>query len=138
MLTQKADLVFGTGLEESLKPSLEKIAGCPLTRLGGYSIFDYVNESGTVFVELKSRRIKHNDYQTAIVGLNKVRVACEDSSKAYYFCFNYTDGLYYIKFDKQLFDTFESNNNFWRSSRSDCVNYSQRIVNIPLNKLMRL
>lgn len=137
MLTQKADLIFGAGYEETLRPSIEKIAGCPLIRMGGYSIFDYANSINSVFVELKSRRVKHDDYPTAIVGLNKIRVACEDPTKIYYFCFNYTDGLYYIKFDKTLFSSFESNKGYWRSDRDDCVNYAQNIVYIPVGLLTR-
>ena len=137
MLTQKADLIFGTGHEEALKSSIEQIAGCPLNRLGGYNIFDYVNDNQTVFVELKSRRIKHNDYDTAIIGLNKVRVACTDPKKDYYFCFNYTDGLYYIKYDKALFSGFESNTQYLRSERNDCFNPAQNIIYVPVERLTR-
>ena len=137
MLSQRADLDFGISNEQVRLADIERITGHKMTRIGGYSIFDYANDNNTVFAELKTRRIKHNDYETAIVGLNKIRAACLDSTKTYYFCFNYTDGLYYIKYDRAMFDKFIINKKFMRSNRSDCNNDIQEIVHIPSGLLSK-
>ena len=70
-----------------------------------YALFDY--ESPDTKIELKARTIAHNKYPTTMVGENKVRVAEGDPSCAYYFAFAFTDGLYWIKYDKDLFLTFD-------------------------------
>ena len=71
-----------------------------------YAIIDWFNKSNTIYLELKSRRLNHNDYPTTIIGVNKINY-CKDPTKTYYFAFSFLDGLYFIKFDKELFKTFE-------------------------------
>lgn len=113
---------------------IEGLVGQPLSRQGGFNIMDYTNASKTVYVELKTRRIRHDAYSTAMVGKNKVEF-CNDPTKNYYFVFCYTDGVFYIKYDKALFATFREENDFMRGERADCVNRPQRIVHIPREQL---
>jgi hypothetical protein len=136
MLSQKDDLVFGAAFEHLRKNDIEKIVGTEIDWVGGYSTFDFKNKSQTVFIELKSRRIKHDDYPTAIIGLNKVR-ACADPTKSYWFFFNYTDGLYYIRYNESLFNTFRTMNNYMRGDRVGCLNTPQDIVHIPVENLTK-
>jgi hypothetical protein len=88
-------------------------------------------------VELKSRRIRHDKYPTALIGLNKVE-ACNDENKDYYFVYCYDDGVFYIKYDKETFLKFERNYEYRRGDRSDCYNYASKIVYIPVEKLVKL
>lgn len=134
MATQVADLAFGTRSEDLIKNQIECIVKTPLTKLGGYSIMDYSNETNTLYVELKTRRIRHDAYATALIGANKIAF-CNDPSKEYYFVFCYSDGIYYIKYDKKLFDTFERRDDYYRGERSDCYNPVQSVVYIPISKL---
>jgi hypothetical protein len=98
---------------------------------------DYTNEAKTVYVELKTRRVKSNQYPTTIVGVNKINF-CKDADKNYYFAFCFEDGLYAIKYDKELFDTFERNTNYWRGARAGCANVQQSVIHIPVDKLVRV
>ena len=67
MATQSADLEFGTRNEDVIKNQIEAIVGTPLIKQGGYSIMDYTNDIKTIYVELKTRRIKHDAYPTALI-----------------------------------------------------------------------
>jgi hypothetical protein len=69
-----------------------------------YSVYDF--KSKTKRFELKSRNNTKNRYATTMIGENKVLDASKFKGE-YIFLFNFTDGLYYIKYDQQVFDTFE-------------------------------
>ena len=135
--SQKSDIVFGEKSEVSLLSRVEGLVGQPLARQGGFNIMDYTNANKTVYVELKTRRIRHNAYPTAIIGKNKIDF-CSDPSKEYYFVFSYLDGVFYIKFDAELFASFEVDSEFLRGERDDCVNRPQFVVLVPSHLLLPL
>jgi len=112
------DYSFGIDSEIANHKLIEKILKTPLTRKGGKAIYDFVNEKATVHADLKTRRIRHNDYPTALIGANKVEYADQNTNSDYWFIYKYLDGVYSIKYEKKLFDTFEKRL-FERSSRSD-------------------
>ncbi len=60
-----------------------------------YNLFDFTSDKTEV--ELKSRRVKHDQYVDTMIGINKVYYARENKDKDFIFCFNFTDGLYYFK-----------------------------------------
>ena len=133
--TQQADLSFGLGSEDTNRFRIERFLDTTLEKTEEYAVMDWANNAKTVYVELKSRRINHNRYPTAIIGANKIAF-CNDPTKEYYFCFSYLDGLYYIKYDAELFANFHRNDSYMRSDRPDCANNEQRIVYIP-SELLR-
>jgi len=137
MRTQKQDLAVGLASERTLKGRIEQLVGEPLTLLGGHSVMDFANQSKTIFAELKTRAISSLNYPTAIIGKNKVEF-CNDPTKHYYFVFCYRDGLFYIKYDKDVWANFEEDNEFVRGERADCVNRPQRVVKIPRELLVAL
>jgi len=134
MATQARDLLLGRGSEWECRGVLERHLDTHLIPQGTYDIFDFVNDNKTVYVELKTRRIAHDRYDTAIIGTNKVDW-CTDPNVEYWFAYCYTDGIYVIKYDKELFDTFERQDDFLRGARSDCSNNPKRIVLIPTSLL---
>ena len=134
MATQSADLAFGTANEDTIKNQIETIVGTPLIKQGGYSVMDYTNDIKTIYVELKTRRINHDTYPTALIGANKIEF-CSDPSKAYYFVFCYSDGIYYIKYNDSLFNTFQRSDHYYRGARSDCFNSVQSVYYIPIERL---
>jgi hypothetical protein len=138
-LTQQADLAFGEANEHRLTDTLNAYFNTTLERRGGYNLFDYIgNTNGkTIEVELKTRRIPHDKYPTALIGYNKVAY-CDDPDKDYYFVFCYSDGIYYIKYDPKVFIHFDIDRSFVRSSRSDCSNTTQTVLLIPTTLLNRL
>ena len=106
-MSKKDDLKFGLENEIKVLPLIEQFLETKLKKdENPYSIYDWWNETKTIFVELKSRRITHNQYDTAIIGENKIKM-CKNPDINYYFVWLYTDGLFYLKYDKKLFDSFD-------------------------------
>jgi hypothetical protein len=97
------DYAFGLDGERSLLNSMSKHF---LTKTEQYEPFDFKNSK--MCIELKTRRNTKNAYPTTMVGANKVKVAEQDTSgKRYVFAFKFTDGTYFVEYEKTLFDTFE-------------------------------
>jgi hypothetical protein len=67
-----------------------------------YYIYDFEAQSGTSF-ELKSRRIRKNQFPTTIVPVSKVR----DTDKKQIFVFNFIDACCSIEYEKELWNTFQ-------------------------------
>jgi hypothetical protein len=90
-----------------------------------YSKYDFI--SPTYFFELKSRRNRHNSYSTTMITCNKLK----ETDKELILLFNFTDGLYFIKYEKELFDTF-----FSQPFKRDEVNaYPLDHIYIPIEYL---
>jgi hypothetical protein len=70
-----------------------------------YSKIDYMGEN-YVF-ELKTRRNRMNQYPTTMLPLHKILKPEHLDNKTQIFLFDFTDGLYYIKYNKELFDKFD-------------------------------
>ena len=121
--------------EQNVKSLIEKIVGSELEWKGGWSTFDFNNKNETIFAELKSRRIRHDDYPTAILGYNKIE-ACSNPMNSYWFFFNYTDGLYYIKYSPDSFKRFVDAH-YLRGARTAALDYEQRCVFIPVDCLTK-
>lgn len=134
--TLKTDLAYGTANEQEKQTKLETFFKTKLVHRGGYSTFDY-DDGSTLFVELKSRRIPHNKYPTAIIGANKVETASNNPNRRYWFCYAYEDGMFGIEYNKELFDTFETND-YSRGERADYHNKSQYCYFIPSKLLVPL
>jgi hypothetical protein len=135
-----ADRIFGAAGELNVGATLNRQFNTTLERRGGFHTFDYggsLPTGRTIELELKTRRICHDQYPTTMIGRNKIEY-CTNPDTDYYFAFNFSDGLYYIKYDKALFATFECRNDFVRSQRSDCYNPVQSVVYIPNHLLLPL
>ena len=59
--------------------------------------------STTTKYKIKSRRCRYNTFLTTTIPVHKVRSVTE----RLVFVFHFTDGLYYIVYDKDMFETFE-------------------------------
>jgi len=93
-----ADKQYGAEKEKELLPILSKYFNFDLKPKHKYFVFDY--ECDTAFIELKSRRGISNEYPTTIVGKNKIDYA-DKCNKDVYFVFDYSDGLFYWKYDRE-------------------------------------
>lgn len=126
----KAIPIISSFLKTDLKKSKNK-----------YATFDFFNDPKTIYVELKSRRIKHDKYQSALIGENKV-LWCKNPNVNYYFVWLYNDGIYYLKYDKELFDTFRVEKDYVIKMRFDVGSFeTSNVVHIPtkyLNKIPNL
>jgi hypothetical protein len=132
------DLKMGSENEDKNVHKLEKHFKLELLKdTNKYSIFDWFDKSNTVYLELKSRRLMSNSYNTTIIGLNKIRY-CTNPDIKYYFCFAFNDGLFYIKFDKELFKTFKTEI-LKINYRSDVKRQEfNDVIHIPTNLLKKI
>jgi hypothetical protein len=136
--SQKNDIVFGEASEMTNLDILQSYLDTTLERKGGYAVFDFENPTKTIFVELKTRRIKHDTYDTAIIGLNKIAFCEQVKDVDYWFAYCYTDGIFVVKYDKELFDEFEVRHDYIRGARCDVYNKPQSVAFIPTKYLTKI
>lgn len=134
--TKNEDLAYGLKSELINKETLETFFGCGLVKTDTYHAMDYTNKDNTIFVEMKTRRINHNQYDTALIGKNKVDF-CASSKAKCYFVYIYKDGMFSIRYDKALFDSFDCRD-YERGQREGGIQPKQAFVFIPYTKLTRL
>jgi hypothetical protein len=121
--------MFGLNSEQSHKKTLEAFFKKELNKTSQYHPMDYCDTAQTLFLEMKSRRIDHDDYPTALIGKNKVDF-CEKSNADCYFVYVYQDGIFHIKYDKDLFNTFRCAD-FVRGERQGGIQPQQLFYYIP-------
>ena len=137
-MSKKLDIQFGLDNETKVLPIISKFLNTNLNKLHHFSPIDWVNETKTIYVELKSRRIRHNQYETALLGLNKIK-NCNNKKIEYYFVWQYIDGLFYLKYDEELFKSFNIEEGFKIGFRQD-VGHSElsTVVHIPYKLLKKV
>jgi hypothetical protein len=135
-LAVKDDVGFGTNNEQRHFGTIEKFLGCGIVKApNAYATLDFWNDKKTIYAEMKSRRIYSTQYATSIIGKNKLDACDADPTKQYYFFYVYLDGVFYIKYDKELFSTFEIVD-YKRFDRSDRREVAKPHCFIP-NKLLK-
>lgn len=91
-----------------------------------YSKYDYYDKQSKYIFELKTRRITHNQYPTALLNV------CKINYKNLIIIYEYTDGLFYVVYDEELFNTFGSN-----LQRINGYNQVQDVIHIPYQYLTK-
>lgn len=91
------DKKFGDKGEEYAIDILERYFEINLTKTPDNHVMDFFSDDNTYF-EVKSRNNTYNKYDTTMIGYNKVQYA-NKLNRAVYFVFNFTDGIYYYKYD---------------------------------------
>ena len=126
----KEDLKYGNQLENDKKELLEKKFGSLKKTKNIFDPLDF--EGDNCFIELKSRRINKDRYNETLIGYNKIKKA-KNCNKDCYFCFNFTDGLYYIKYEEGI---GEKKQFLWgqNEGKSKLKDYYY----IPVNKLIKV
>lgn len=109
---KKTDLKYGENGEDkvykylcTIYPDLKRTRDNE--EYGKYYEFDYYNDN--MFIELKSRKIRFNQYPTLMFGYNKFLKGEELLSKnedlKIYYMFNLEDGIYYWVHNSSPFTT---------------------------------
>lgn len=101
MVNIEKDYIYGEEQQKKLKSILEAKFGT-LKEMDRWSKHDFKNQHFNI--EIKSRKNTYSAYPTTLITCNKI---VEEPNKRLYFIFNFTDGVYYIRYKKALFDTFE-------------------------------
>ena len=125
------DYANGLKAEQVLLPIFNAFFNTTFTKTDTYDPFDFI--SPTLNLELKSRTNKYRQYPTTLLPSSKL-VAADRSPTETIFAFKFTDGLYYIKYDKTLFSSFPTNE-FQRDDRSDHTDRRQTYTYIPIKYL---
>lgn len=130
------DLIFGKKNENENLPIIKRFFGFDDLEIdlnNPFSTIDFVNDF--ILIELKSRRIEHDKYDTCFIGYNKFKHFKKNNDKECYIVYKYTDGLYHIKFDYELFKTFNTQvQNTWR----DGICEKSKVVLIPIKHLIKM
>lgn len=92
-------------------------------------VVDFVSEDR--IYELKKRNCKKNTYPTTIVGYNKLQYA-DKQDKRLVLLFEFTDGLYYCEYTKDMIYSVQK---FVRNKRSDYNDHRKDYVYIPVEQL---
>jgi len=93
------DLKFGLQKEDENLTLIRTAIDSNLQKTSNnFFVIDF--SSKDCYIELKSRRCQKDTYPDTMIGLNKVEFA-KKSEKPTYFCFSFTDGLYYWKYDEE-------------------------------------
>ena len=130
----KKDLDFGISnegkiiniLKEKFDKDLEKIKN---------NIFVFDFSSDKCYVELKTRRNSKDKYPDTMIGYNKIAYAI-NTDKPVYFCFHFTDGLYYYEFDKE--DLNNGNIKVKRGGRKDRGRYDYKDYGFIKTEILKL
>lgn len=97
------DLEFGLTKEDAVIKRLSEHFGDDIIKTTDkfckYDAYGKVNK-----YEIKSRRNKKDAYATTIIPVHKT------IEGELYFVFNFTDGLYYIKYEEEKFSKYEQKN----------------------------
>ena len=128
----KKDYDFGVQKQIELLEILEDYFKDNLVpTVGRYAPYDY--EGDTTSYELKSRNNASTTYPTTCIGQDKISPT---HPKKQVFLFHFTDGTFYIPYDKEVFDAFETKP--FRRWRDHWKDVEKPYVYIPVNKLIRL
>lgn len=131
--TLQGDLAFGKKSEIEVYELIKQLDPELVKTPDEYDLFDY--ESSKSLVELKTRTFEMAKYPTTYVGTNKVKYASEHPEKEFYFCFRFTDGLYYSKYDKEVYSKFKKS----KCKREDRGKVEiMEVLNIPISYLCRI
>ena len=140
---KELDIAFGKLNEAEMLPVLDRVFNdthhftkLPSGEAHEFARHDFFNADMTKKKELKSRRISIKDYSTAVVNLSKI--TNQDPKIHYTYCWKYTDGVFYLPYDKTLWSKengfYTSMMNVWR----DGVCESQPVLNVPHKYLIKM
>ena len=104
--TFQEDYDFGMKGEVDTITALRTLNPTLMKTKDKYDPFDFVNDNYDVFVELKTRNNTKDKYPTTMISYSKILHAKKNPDRDYYFAFKFFDGIYYIKYNAELFATF--------------------------------
>lgn len=125
---------YSNGIQHQLAllPKLESYFKDQLkATTGKFSKYDY--EGITADYELKSRNNTYQFYPTTCIAMDKIN---PDHTKKQIYIFHFTDGTYYIEYDKELFATFYVKD--FRRFRQGVNDKEKPYLYIPIEKLIEI
>jgi len=131
MSSFKNDYSFGTKNEDVVLIKIEKHFNDNIKKSSSVvSRYDFKGD--TYYYELKTRNNQYKTYPTTLIPYNKIM-----ENKKQIFLFDFLDGLYYIEYDKDVFNKFELNE-FVRKPRIDYKDKKSLYYFIPIECLIKI
>jgi hypothetical protein len=125
----KKDYTLGLQKEDEVLPKIKNYFKREIQKTNNkFETYDFYDEKYTY--ELKSRNVKYETYPTTLIAKDKIR-------KRIIFLFDFTDGLYYIKYKHKKFENFECKE-FVRNKRSDYNDKQKEYIYIPIEYLKKI
>ena len=122
MTTFQSDYNFGIEKENNILVTLNNFFSRDISKsVDRYCNYDFYDD--TYKYELKSRRNKYNTYPTTMIPLLK----CKPNT---ILLFNFTDGLYYIEYEKEKFEKYEKK--YFCKIRDDKLDVNKQYYYIPI------
>jgi len=130
MKTYKQEYEAGKKSEDEVLPIIIKYFNRDIkASVGRYTRYDF--EDSEYKYELKTRTNRYSQFPTTLLPLGKL------TGDKNIFLFRFTDGLYFVEYSKELFDTFEVND-YVRNSRSDYTDHVAKHIFIPIQHLTKI
>ena len=126
------DIAFGLNNEPIVIDRLTKYFGEEIEKTKSKYCYYDAFSSNTKY-EIKSRRCRYDTYSTTIIPIHKRK---ENENSRLVFVFHFLDGLYYIVFNKDLFETFEIKEFIYY--RQGCANLPVKHFLIPIECLLKI
>ena len=103
--TLKSDIEYGNRAEiEVIKLLRVHFGENIIKNTYRFAIYDAKCKETNTHYEIKARRCAMNSYPTTIIPCSKIAKKQEKDNLIFVFLF--ADGLYYIKYDRKVFETF--------------------------------
>ena len=100
----KADIILGQRGESETEKKIQKyFQNDSFKQTCDFHSFDFFSEELETFIEVKTRRIKHNGYRSIIFSAHKIQFIKNNPEYDYYFIFNCRDGFYIWKYNPKQF-----------------------------------
>lgn len=123
------DYQFGRDKENQILTSMENFFKDNIKQTKErYDTKDYLGEKFKY--ELKSRRNCYSAFSTTIIPIDK------GTGENVVFLFNFTDGLYYINYDKEIFSNFKTG--LFQRKDGGQNNPNKLYYYIPIEKLIEI
>lgn len=129
---QKQDFKLGLNSEDEILQHLEQHFGCKLDKTHRYHPFDFECREKKILIELKTRRINHNQYDDLMIGSNKIKYGnsmIKNKDYKIFFIYKCLDGVYEYEYLKDNKLRCDMNGNLRRNDRCIPMSY------IPTNEL---
>jgi hypothetical protein len=129
-MTFRSDYKFGKQQENKHLETIKTFFKDDMKPTSHFCAYDF--ESETTLYEMKSRNNTYNKFPSTLIAYDKVR-----ENKKLIFLFNFTDGIYYIQYNKEEFSNFKLEP-FRRIQRSDFNDKEKLYYFIPITKLIKI
>lgn len=135
MTFYESEYLFGIKGEIGLKEIIQDyFHTTELKKLSKFHPFDY--KTNTSYFEIKTRRTNINDFPSTLIGLNKFEFGENlPNFEKCYFIFQFKDGIYYYKYEKNDINLYEQKH-IYRRDRN-CVSSKWHIL-LPNDKLIKI